>query len=317
MRQEYLEQQAFFQFQPEPVKRFMVSQARSIAQAFVQDAWKIKFTLPDQVMVSDPVSGQAQLQAIPARRRGQVAGGLSARTTRSGMEQALRQRFLQLILSPVQAVSVSAALLRHATVLHILCHLLPSGIPVTYICAAGEEIPTIPVDGRFYFPEWVAFDAEGGNLLVNSVTEAEASLASLQRFLKILDSAATLAPYFEFDEIYQQKRYGILGQLVNQGRALAKFQTNEIIAKIKRRAQANNLNRGLSLSLPYFDDRDLVMRLWDFVVIPASRMGFYQAFIPLAALDEQANVAQDHRLSPSTRHYLLVQLRMLERAFRE
>jgi hypothetical protein len=105
------------------------------------------------------------------------------------------------------------------------------------------------------------------------------------------------------------------GQLLDQGRALAKHLTAEIIEKIQRRAQANNLNRGLSLSLPYFDDQDLVMKTRDFVVIPAGRIGFDRRFVVGAALEEQARVARDTCLSPSTRHFLSMQLSMFERAF--
>ena len=58
------------------------------------------------------------------------------------------------------------------------------------------------------------------------------------------------------DEDYQRKRYGMLGQLVNQGRALARYETDDIIRTIKERAAQHDLNRGLSLSLPYFDDQN-------------------------------------------------------------
>jgi hypothetical protein len=124
-----------------------------------------------------------------------------------------------------------------------------------------------------------------------------------------------LSPYMVADEEYQQKRYGMLGQLVNQGRALAVFETNEIIRTIKRRATAHDLNRGLSLSLPYVDDQELLMRTHDFEIIPSGRIMFVPAFVVRAAREEQAKVAQDTRLSPSTRKHLLGELHTLEQAF--
>ena len=92
-----------------------------------------------------------------------------------------------------------------------------------YAVAEGEEIPSIPVQGdlepgsaitattdaivaeedrgeigrgellvpyveaarRFYLPQWVAFDDEG-HLLVGGVNEAEADIASMQRYLSVL-----------------------------------------------------------------------------------------------------------------------------------
>jgi hypothetical protein len=230
-------------------------------------------------------------------------------------------------------------------------NMLPSGRTVEYRVADGEEIPTIPVhsslepesaitaptdaiveDGgqeagrgellvpyvpyarQFYLPQWVAFD-EKGELLVGSVSQAEAHTASMQRFLEVLHAAVALATYMVADEEYQRKRYGMLGQLINQGRALCLYQTKDIIKTIKRRASANDLNRGLSLSLPYFDDQDLEVKMHDFEVIPAGRIMFIPAFVVVAAKEEQVKVAQDTRLSISTRKHLLQELELLERAF--
>jgi len=71
---------------------------------------------------------------------------------------------------------------------------------------------------------------------------------------------------------------------------------------------------GLSLSLPYFDDQMLEMRLLDLEVIPGRTL-FIPAFVVLAARREQERVAQDKRLSHSTRIYLVSQLKTLEHAF--
>jgi len=248
-------------------------------------------------------------------------------------------------------VAVSAGLLRFATGEHLIRNLLPSGHTVQYTAAAGEEIPSLPVaqdsapesaitaatdaiaeEGqgtpgrgellvpfvpaarRFYLPQWVAFD-DDGQLLVQSTSEAEAHIASMQRFLALLHMAISLAPYLVADEVYQQKRYGMLGQLVNQGRALARYRTQEIVQTIWRRAKAQDLNRGLSVSLPYFDDQDLRLRTHSFEIIPAARILFAPSFVTRAAIDEQAKVAQDTRLSLSTRQHLLSELRLLEAAF--
>jgi hypothetical protein len=109
----------------------------------------------------------------------------------------------------------------------------------------------------------------------------------------------------------------MLGQLVNQGRALALYLSEEIVGTIQRRARANDLNRGLSLSLPYFDDQTLELKTHDFEIIPAGRIMFVPAFVVRAVRQEQAKVAQDTRLGHSTRKYLLVELGMLEEAFEQ
>jgi hypothetical protein len=115
--------------------------------------------------------------------------------------------------------------------------------------------------------------------------------------------------------VYQQKRYGMLGQLVNQGRALARYKTREIIAAIQRRAAANSLNRGLSINLPYFDDQVLQMKVRKFDVIPAGRIMFLPSLVVLATQKEQVKVEQDTRLSRSTRRHLLAEFQMFSSAF--
>jgi hypothetical protein len=172
----------------------------------------------------------------------------------------------------------------------------------------------VPAARRFYLPQWVAFD-ENDQLLVNSLGEAEAYLTSMQRFMAVLHTAVSLAPYIIADETYQQKRYGMLGQLINQGRALARYQSREIIQTIKRRAAAQDLNRGLSLSLPYFDDQTLALQIHDFEVIPSGRIMFLPAFVVRGTHLERAKVEQDTRLSASTCKHLLSELKMLEEAF--
>jgi hypothetical protein len=289
--------------------------------------------------------------SVPSEYRDQVTGGVIDRLTRSDMRTVLRQRLVELEGSNRKGVSVSAQLIRFATARFMIYSMLPSGRSVQYSAPDGEEIPSIPVDNpqdvesaiteqtdaivetdelehsrgqlqvpfvpyarRFFLPQWVAFGQEG-TMLVNSVREAETHVASMQRFLTVLHAAVSLAPYFMADGEYQKKRYGMLGQLVNQGRELARYQTAEIIQVIKHRAASHDLNRGLSLSLPFFDDQGLEIRTHDFTIIPTGRIMFAPAFVVRASREEQAKVAQDTRLSPSTRKYLILQLKMLENAF--
>jgi hypothetical protein len=351
LRQEYQTQSELFQAQPPLVQRFLEGQARQLAEAFVQRLPQIRFTLPDRIVVEAPVQGEGKTLAVPTDQREQMIGGIFDRLTGADIRSAIRHRFAELESSPNLAVAASVNLLRYATVVHMVHSMLPAGRTVTYRAAEGEEIPTLPVSNemeaesaitaatdaiaeegqkeagrgellvpyvpaarRFYLPQWVAFDDEG-SLLVNAINEAEAHLASMQRFLEILHAAVFLAPYMVADDVYQQKRYGMLGQTINQGRALARYITTEIIQTIKQRAAAQDLNRGLSLSLPYFDDQDLVIRTYNFEVIPAGRIMFVPAFVVRAAREEQVKVAQDTRLSPSTRKYLLAELKLLEKAF--
>ncbi len=351
LRQEYLTYQGLLQVQPPLVQRFLETQASSLAEAMIQGLPQVRFTLPDRVVLSSQ-EGEAKAVALPKELREQMIGGLMNRLTRTDLRTALRLRLGELEQSSNHPVAVSAGLLRHSIARHMVHNMLPSGRTVQYAVADDEEIPNLPVKRghepksaimaptdaigigedeeeagrgeelvpyveaarRFFLPQWVAFDDEG-QLLVGNVNEAEAGIASMQQYLAVLHAAVGLAPYMVADEVYQRKRYGILGQLVNQGRALARYQVEEIIQTIKKRASAHDLNRGLSLSLPYFNDQTLNMENYEFEIIPAGRIMFVPAFVVRAAREQAAKIAQDTRLSHSTRKHLLTELGTLEKAF--
>ncbi|HBY08336.1 MAG TPA: hypothetical protein DEH22_11295 [Chloroflexi bacterium] len=279
-----------------------------------------------------------------------MVGGLVDRLMRSNLNLALRQRLDELESASNEPTAIAAGLLRYSLAIALVHDLLPTGRSVRYLAVDGEEIPTlpnmdqeliesaltaasdaiaeesgetesgavivpyVPAARRFFLPQWIAFDDQD-QLLVKSISEAEAYLASMQGFVRFLHTAVGLAPYMVADEIYQQKRYGMLGQLINQGRALARYQTRQMMDTIKRRAAAHDLNRGLSLSLPYFDDQTLEMKIHPFDVIPGGRVMFVPAFVVLAARKELAKVEQDTRLDRSTRKHLLAELQMIASEF--
>ena len=350
LAQEYERWQSLFDTQPAVIQRFFETQARSLAGALHQPVSQARFSLPDRVVVSLGDPGETR---VPAEQREQMVGGLMDRLTRTGLVAAFRQRLDELDTSASPAVAASAGLLRFAVATALVRDMLPSGRSVRYQAMDDEEVPSLPVrdaqepgsaitaatdaiaeEGRdnggedrgellvpyvpaarhFFLPQWVAFD-EQDRLLVHSAAEAEAHLASMQRYVHTLHMAVSLASYMVADGTYQQKRYGMLGQLVNQGRALARYETQQIIAAIRRRAAANDLNRGLSISLPYFDDQVLEMKTFDFQVIPAGRIMFVPALVVRACHLEFGKVAQDTRLSPSTRKHLLAELTTLQNAF--
>jgi hypothetical protein len=354
LAQDYTFWRILLEAQPNLVRHFLETQARNLADALVSRSSQVRFTLPDKVVVEAGEASHAKpaVVPVPAAEREQMAGGLIDRMTRADVNLILAERLTELESSPSQPVAVSAGLIRFCTASQMVSDMLPSGRSVQYRSADDEQIPSIPLGdlleaasaitastdaiaegeagddvGRgelqvpytpwarhFYLPQWVPLD-EKDHLLVKSASEAESAIASMQQYLRILHTAVSLAPYMVVDETYQRKRYGILGQLVNQGRALARYQTQEIIRTIHRRAKVQDLNRGLSLSLPYFDDQNLLVAIRNFEIIPAGRIMFTPAFVVRATRQEQVKVAQDTRLSPSTRKHLLEELHSLEKAF--
>jgi hypothetical protein len=348
LRQAYQQQLELYEAQPPVLARYMEAQARALAETILQKSSQARFSLPDKVVV-DPKSGKAE--NIRADQREQMAGGLVDRLTKTDIATVLRTRFKELEQMNNPAMAAAAGVLRFATCRYMVSNMLPAGRSVKYTVLEGDEIPSVPEaaatnvesaitattdaiaeeggaeQGRgelqvpyvpfarqFFLPQWVAFDRDG-KLLAKSVAEAEANIASMQQFLSVLHTAVNLAAYFISDEEYQRKRHGMLGQLVNQGRALAMYQTREIVDTIRQRAAAQDLNRGLSLSLPFFDDQTLMLKVYPFEVIPAGRIMFVPAFVVRAAQEEAVKVAQDTRISHSTRNHILSELALLARAF--
>jgi hypothetical protein len=347
LRQAFEAKRALFQAQPRPVQSFLESQSLLLARALTQNLGQVRFFLPDQVNCMSSTRGE--MQSIPDKQRQQRVKGIASLIRHLSLQAALNDRLATLETSNYQGVVVGAALIRFTTATIMVRSLLPSGRSVSYKVEPGEEVPSQPIvnekgtdagvrstrggdeshherdldDGfapyvpearRFFLPQWVAFD-EHGQLLVNTINEARTHIASMQAFMRILRIAAELAPYIVAEPEYQRKRYGMMGQLVNQGRRLARHETDEIIRCIRERVRQNRLNRGLSLSLPYFDDQDMEMKNLDFVAIPGGRIMFVPAFLVLAVCEAQAKVTQDDQMSPSTRQHLLAELKALEKAF--
>jgi hypothetical protein len=344
--------QGLFSAQPAIVQRYLEAQGAQLAGALLQPSGQVRFSLPDRVTVEIPNLEQAASVAVPPRSREHSIGSvLFDRLTKANVRSKLRHALIELEQSPDNAIASSASLIHYTAAVHLVHNMLPSGRTVVYRADHDDEIPSIPVVGeaelesaitqasdaiveetageagrgelqvpfvpaarRFYLPQWVAFD-DDGHLLVGSVAEAEAHVASMQNYLEILHQASAFAPYIIADEEYRKKRYGMLGQLVNQGRALAVYKAAHIIETIKERAGAGSLNRGLSLSLPYFDDQELRTDVSNFEIIPAGRIMFVPAFVVRAVRQEEAKVAQDTRYNASTRRHLLGLLRMFEGAF--
>src|SRR5512133_1257342 len=278
LQQEYENQKMLFESQAAIIQHFVESQAQFIADALITRTARAHFSLPDRVMTQFSRNGKDRTATLPeAERRINVRSFISG-----DVRAALMHRLNELEKSANEGVAVSTGLLRYAAAIYMIHNLLPAGRTVTYRPCDDEQIPTIPVEDnspesaitqasdaiaeegaiddrgelqtpfvpaarKFFLPQWVAFDSQG-KLLVGSVKEAEAHIQSMQRYVMILHRALSLVPYISASEEYQRKRYGILGQLINQGRTLANFKTQEIIAEIKSRAAQQNLNRGLSIS---------------------------------------------------------------------
>jgi hypothetical protein len=102
---------------------------------------------------------------------------------------------------------------------------------------------------------------------------------------------------------------------VERGRELAGRAVEEIIEEMWRRSARHQLDRGVRLSFPYYDDHRLSLRWRDFTVIPRGRILFVPAFVVIAAEREIERVRLDRQLNESTREHLAALLDRLRQAF--
>ncbi len=144
LHEEYDRYQALFNAQPTIVQRFLEAQASQVAQAFSERALHVRFTLPDRV-VSDPNQASSPLP-VPTELREQAVGKFTDRVLGKNIHNSLRARLAELEQSSEPAVAVGTGLIRFAAAMHIIRNMLPAGRSVTYVAAADEEIPSIPVD---------------------------------------------------------------------------------------------------------------------------------------------------------------------------
>lgn len=87
-----------------------------------------------------------------------------------------------------------------------------------------------------------------------------------------------------------------------------------MVVKIRRRGSEHRLDRGLSLSLPFFDDAAGEIRWRHIEVIPRGRIPFVPAFVA-QAIDREAAQVRREALSETTRAHLLSLLETIRRAF--
>lgn len=318
--------------QTETERMKIINQADNLANALLQGKKAAIITYPGELIF--PVYGSATNDTkewvISEAGKNIVVQRKHRWFASENFLQTIEKQFSCLEGSADQGIAAFGGLLRFATSHALIYDRVPAGKEVIYSMISGEDIPSIPQTwqednpqangseagyaSRFYLPQWVAFD-ENGQLLVENIEAAEFCIASLQNYLGILRWAVMLAPYMVVDSVYRQKYYGILGQFVNQSRAICNYWTNEIIATIRRRSGSNRLNRGLSLTIPYFDDQAVVLRKLEFGIIPPGRVMFVPAFLIMAVQEQITMVRHNTTLNFSTRKHLLDQLERIVKSF--
>lgn len=179
---------------------------------------------------------------------------------------------------------------------------------------AGQQILLLLPDEKTLQEQYAGFGNQG-NLLVSDLHTAEAIVETLARFMRLLHQIETLYPAWETDDRYSEKHALIATHLIDQGRTLAGYHTQNIIRDIMTAWKSSELTRGLTIFLPYFDERHYRMEEYKIVVIPPSRILFRPEFVVGACRVSERHVRSDSNLSQSTRWQLLSQLDTIIQAF--
>lgn len=333
-----------FDLQSASTRQFFQEQAARIVSILGQKPHRIQFEFPERV-----TWGDGDVLEIRTNWRRQVTGNSIFNRFHRENRNMLRHHLNKLEQSTHAGLAVCSKLLGYAIAHYIVYDLLPDGAEVSLQPDGDDEIPSIPMvkpssnlpkttrktyqvadvtvleptrvqvpniptAHQFFLPQWVAF-GEADQLLVASTQEAEDIIRSLQNAVRLLQEAESVCIYIAADETYQRKRAGLLGQLIYQGRALARYHTNQIITRLRARASAGELNRGLQLSLPYFELNDLSLHLYPIKIIPAGHVMFIPEFVVLAMQMTAWKVQQDPKISSSSCRHLLTQIASIENAF--
>jgi hypothetical protein len=158
-----------------------------------------------------------------------------------------------------------------------------------------------------------AFDAD--NHLMVSEAIAEETVRHLCQDMERLKMIEQLFPGWTADDTYNETSSLLATRLISQGRALAEYYTRQIIGDLAGRWQKGEIIRGLTLYIPYLNERLYIMERHQVVVIPTGRIAFRPEFVLGACRVAQQEVRKNARLSQATRWQLISQLDSIIQAF--
>jgi hypothetical protein len=292
MRREYDWLAFLSQAQPGRAAQVMHQAAENLLTGVVQGRQRIPLCYPEYLFVTPKGETSGILAQLPAQKR-------------------------QLTLGAISSLGSAAQVPLPAALEHLLC-LYHAENQALALCSRliGFMFSQDIIQQYIPDPTWINAN------LVDFVKMGEAcsqdsgcSLVVLREFSRLLNIAQQVTPCIACDPCFSDTKYTLETRLRESGRAVARYQTEQMIATIWRKSACHDLDRGLWLSLPYFDDPSLEIRIWNFDVIPAGWVPFMPAFVVVASIKEQALVRDDNRLNLATKAHLIAQLRMIEKAF--
>jgi hypothetical protein len=272
--------------QPEDLRLEYHQAGQAVADALTQKIYSVSIQLPFRILNG----GMQSLQPKLTRLR---IGNVITRLLHRSCHTALIHRLHMLSEHPNRVVSESARL---------TCYL-----------AAQALLTALPsqADLRDYY---ATFDEHGVRAAERSAT-ADALIGQLSRRIDWLHTAEQLYPAWTTHDLYNNAAALLTAHLIEQGRALANYYTQQIIHDVRQAWRTGRITRGLTLFIPYLDERLFQMRKYTVIVIPTGRILFRPEFVIGACRLAERDVRKDTDLSQSTRWQLLTQLDSITQAF--
>lgn len=272
--------------QPEDLRLEYRQAGQAVADALTQKIYSVSIQLPFRILNGGIQSVQPKLTRLRI-------GNVITRLLHRSCHTALIHRLHTLSEHPNRVVSESARL---------TCYL-----------AARALLTALPSQADLR-DNYTAFDERGVRAAERYAT-ADALIGQLSRRLDWLRTAEQLYPAWTAHDLYNNASALLTAHLIGQGRALANYHTQQIIHDMRQAWRAGRITRGLTLFIPYLDERLYRMKEYKMVVIPTGRILFRPEFVIGACRLAERDVRKDPTLSQSTRWQFLSQLDSITQAF--
>jgi hypothetical protein len=271
--------------QPEDLRLEYRQAGQKIADTLTQETHSVSIQLPFRILNG----GMQSIQPTLTRLR---IGNVVTRLLHKSCHGALIHCLHTLSEHPNRVVSDSARL---------TCYL-----------AAQALLTSLP-DQADLHDHYTAFDEHG--VRTAELNDDDALIGQLSRRLDWLRTAEWLYPAWTTHDLYNSASALLTAHLTDQGRALANYYTQQIINDVRQAWRAGKITRGLTLFIPYLDERLYRMKTHKVVVIPTGRILFRPEFVIGACRLAERKIRKDLNLSQSTRWQLLSQLDSITQAF--
>jgi hypothetical protein len=281
--------QQLWSAQTPAVRQHFAEQGQRICEAILKGSAIVQFSFPEQIRLPGDDLHTWREENVARRYRQQWAGSRLLRGRSGELVKSFIQRMSELQSSADEGIAACAEIIRYQT--------------------AQALFAALPLKAL----ETVSADAAVPPAL--TVEEAQSCFYELEGYIHLLTMAFAVDPAISEEDKYSNVASRMIQRFIEAGLSYCQLCTLQIIRTIRQRAAQNSLNRGLSVSLPYFDDQALELKKFNLEVIPPGRILFEPHFVVDAVVEAKRRVSADTHLSPATRQHLLAQLELLEKSF--